>query len=340
MKNYLIAVIALSLLNGCGKKGEDQIIGKWSFSGNITEEISGEAKKIPIVCNLEFKKDSTYKEDCQAKFKDDDAQGTFELSTSGDWIYKKEEKTDGYFLMKPKDLQTKVVDWKQHGSQFSDEMLRLMNKDISKEKEKLTSDSEIKFTVLSEKNGKIFIEISSSTEDEFPIGSFSMEKYDEKKDKVKVTPDPKTASKKEGKSSASVTPDDTRAEAPKAEGPAEQYAVSDKILLDCSTTKHKIIVGENNNGVVTYRSWNKPKNMTEKADVQVSSKSAIQVEGTGPCRHTMMTFRIGKYEYALDDLKGCLESDPPKGAIAHISVNTECDSTSCSKTLSEMYCYR
>lgn len=112
------------------------------------------------------------------------------------------------------------------------------------------------------------------------------------------------------------------------------------VLLNCKTDKHQIIVDEGPSGVVRYRSWNKPRAITEKPDVQVASKSAVSVEGTGPCRHQVMSFRLGKYEYQIDDLKGCSEGEPPKGAVAQLFVNTDCVDSICSKTLADMYCYK
>jgi hypothetical protein len=195
MKNNVFLIILLVVLSGCSKKGEDQVIGKWSFTGIYTDTVDGEEKQLPMVCNLELNKDSTYKENCRIDYKTDEIQGVLGVSVSGDWLFKKEEKSDGFFLMKPKERHEKVVSWQQNGMNFSELMLNEMNEKISL-KEKTTADSEIKFTILSEKNNKLFIQINSSTEDEFPVGSFSMERYDDKTDKLKVLQDAKTSKNK------------------------------------------------------------------------------------------------------------------------------------------------
>ncbi len=233
MKNYIIALIVMALLNGCAKKGEDQLIGKWSFSATVTD---GDDKPQAISCNIDFKKDSTYKEDCLIDYTNDGAKGSMIVSTFGDWIYKKEEKTDGYFLIKPKERGAKVITWKQNELNFSEALLKEMNdQDFLKQKDKLSADSEIKFTVISEKNSKLFIQIDSSSEDEFPIGSFSMEKYDERNDKVKSAPDLKPASKKEGKSQAAAAPDNTIAEAPSASAQQTKNTLSESIETDLAS---------------------------------------------------------------------------------------------------------
>jgi uncharacterized protein YecT (DUF1311 family) len=245
MKNYLIALIVMALLNGCAKKGEDQLIGKWSFSATVTDR---DDKPQAFSCNIEFKKDSTYKEDCLVDYTNDEAKGSMRVSTFGDWIYKKEEKSDGYFLIKPKEREAKVIAWKQKEMNFSEVMLKEMNdQDFFKQKDKLSADSEIKFTVISEKNSKLFIQIDSSSEDEFPIGSFSMEKYDEKNDKVKSSIDSKTPENKVSKPAAS-NPTPSKAEAPDVPVvPAPEINIQPiKPSFDCtkaSTRAEKMVCG-------------------------------------------------------------------------------------------------
>ena len=71
-----------------------------------------------------------------------------------------------------------------------------------------------------------------------------------------------------------------------------------------------------------YRSWNQPKTMQDKPDVDLINDS-IGLLGSGSCRHYVGIFETGNIKYNLSEI-GCTgESEPPDGAIGEIVVEID-----------------
>ena len=78
----------------------------------------------------------------------------------------------------------------------------------------------------------------------------------------------------------------------------------------CKTEKHTIIV--KNDGSL-YRSWNQPKEISDKPDMEVKGGTA-SVQGAGPCVHREFHFKKGGVEFEIDTPAACTEKMPPKDA--------------------------
>ena len=91
--------------------------------------------------------------------------------------------------------------------------------------------------------------------------------------------------------------------------------------MECKTSKHLVIVDETGSpGVFRYRSWNRPKPMTDKPDMEVASGSK-GVEGTGPCRYTEFRFTKGNVAFVVNDDLACTgEEPPPIGSTGRLLV--------------------
>ena len=90
-------------------------------------------------------------------------------------------------------------------------------------------------------------------------------------------------------------------------------------VFRCVTVKHIIIISEPIKGTYHYRSWNKPKAISDKPDMDLKSKE-VSVEGTGACRHTEYSFKTGKVEFSLDDDVSCIEGNPPANAVGNLNI--------------------
>jgi len=71
-------------------------------------------------------------------------------------------------------------------------------------------------------------------------------------------------------------------------------------------------------GKVRYRSWNKPRFVTEKADLEIAPGST-SIEGTGPCSHSIWTFTRGAASYVVSEM-GCMGGEEPPGARGELAV--------------------
>lgn len=101
----------------------------------------------------------------------------------------------------------------------------------------------------------------------------------------------------------------------------------------CDTEKHRIVIDSDQFGNLHYRSWNKPKFVTEKEDMMVK-KGVYNPAGTGVCMDSNWTFRNGDAEYAVTKLGGCAEEGaiPAEATgILHVSV--------AGKLKTEQWCY-
>ena len=94
---------------------------------------------------------------------------------------------------------------------------------------------------------------------------------------------------------------------------------SSEVAFTCNTDKHTIVIEKLDAVNFRYRSWNKPKTMQEKPDMDLKSNDA-SVVGTGPCRHNEYNFKTGKVVFSIDDDLQCVEGKPPQNAIGNLNV--------------------
>lgn len=87
----------------------------------------------------------------------------------------------------------------------------------------------------------------------------------------------------------------------------------------CETAKHHIVLDTSNPNSIIYRSWNKPKALTEKPDMEVLNGKVV-VEGSGKCQYKEFRFNKGKVEFVIDDNIACTEQQPPTGATGSLWV--------------------
>jgi len=99
-----------------------------------------------------------------------------------------------------------------------------------------------------------------------------------------------------------------------------QQVVAQTIAFTCSTNKYKVIIDQpSTTGAYRYRSWNSPKKIDMKPDLEV--KAGIEENsGTGPCRHTEWLFKAGNARFEVSNSASCSENEPPNGAIGSLSV--------------------
>lgn len=97
------------------------------------------------------------------------------------------------------------------------------------------------------------------------------------------------------------------------------YAQTEKELFKCVTEKHTIIISEPAKGTYQYRSWNKPKAVSDKPDMYLKSKG-VSVQGSGVCRYTEYSFKTGKVEFLINDDITCLEGKPPENIVGNLNI--------------------
>ena len=85
-----------------------------------------------------------------------------------------------------------------------------------------------------------------------------------------------------------------------------------KIEFICETDKERIVIDTGAIGAPRYRTWNKPRALTDKPDLEIPNGDQ-QVEGTGVCAYSVWTFTSGATKVIAEGL-GCFGDSPPKGA--------------------------
>ncbi|WP_368229503.1 hypothetical protein [Aeromonas sp. R10-1] len=89
------------------------------------------------------------------------------------------------------------------------------------------------------------------------------------------------------------------------------------ITYQCETKKHMILIDSMPNNLYRYRSWNKPRKITEKPDVEIKDPKAWRPQGTGACSYTLWDFSRGNISYQIDEGSPCGEQSIPdkKGSV-------------------------
>lgn len=88
----------------------------------------------------------------------------------------------------------------------------------------------------------------------------------------------------------------------------------------CNTAKHTIHINQLDSITYQYNSWNKPKSIKDKPDMDITQKNVLSVEGTGVCRYSMYTFKKGDVVFEITDGLGCTEETPPNNATGSLNV--------------------
>jgi len=97
-------------------------------------------------------------------------------------------------------------------------------------------------------------------------------------------------------------------------------AHSTEIALKCDTLKHHILIERLIDTQYTYRAWNKPKDTTQKPDLEISN-GTVDLEGTGVCATSTYTFKKGNLEINVSDNVSCGDNTTPDNASGDVSVS-------------------
>lgn len=99
--------------------------------------------------------------------------------------------------------------------------------------------------------------------------------------------------------------------------------IAGRVEFVCDAEKHRVIVDTDASGAPHYRAWNKPRSLTEKPDMEISSGKK-DYEGSGPCSYTIWTFTSGATKFVVHGLGGCYEDShqPPADARGRLEVST------------------
>lgn len=89
------------------------------------------------------------------------------------------------------------------------------------------------------------------------------------------------------------------------------------VRYQCETKKHMILIDSMHNNLYRYRSWNKPRKVTEKPDVEIKDPKAWRPQGTGACSYILWDFSRGNVSYQIDEGSPCGEQSAPdkKGSV-------------------------
>jgi hypothetical protein len=90
-------------------------------------------------------------------------------------------------------------------------------------------------------------------------------------------------------------------------------------MFICNTKKHRIIVAKQAENVYRYRSWNLPKTVTDKPDMEILQEGELSALGSGVCRHNEFTFNTGNAKITIDD-STCTEADAPKNVVGSLWI--------------------
>lgn len=89
-------------------------------------------------------------------------------------------------------------------------------------------------------------------------------------------------------------------------------------LLECITSKHKVIVEDIGRQKLRYRSWDAGKIETSTPDLQLENGDLLN-DGHGICAYSIYRFRRGKYVYEVSSL-GCTDGSEPRGSKGKLTV--------------------
>lgn len=93
------------------------------------------------------------------------------------------------------------------------------------------------------------------------------------------------------------------------EAPEPSYPL---LKMVCETPKHRIIIDQTGAEQSRYRSWNLPRALSDKPDLEMTGVSSS--EGTGPCRHPVHTFERGDTRITVSE-GGCRPDEWPENNV-------------------------
>jgi hypothetical protein len=96
---------------------------------------------------------------------------------------------------------------------------------------------------------------------------------------------------------------------------------SETVRYVCQTHTHRIVIDTVAHGELRYRSWNRPRSVTELPDLQLA-KGEGTFEGSDVCAYPIYTFKNGGTEYRVTGGLGCFSDTdgPPKDTTGRIDV--------------------
>jgi len=102
---------------------------------------------------------------------------------------------------------------------------------------------------------------------------------------------------------------------------ADPNAKLDKpaLIYTCETKTHRISIEALNNGKYRYRSWNKPKELSDPPDAEIAN-GTLHFEGTGICSYSVYSFTKGDVEYTVSQGLGCTDGKEPDRATGELHV--------------------
>lgn len=93
------------------------------------------------------------------------------------------------------------------------------------------------------------------------------------------------------------------------------------VVFVCRADDHRIVVDRLADGRLRYRSWNRPRTLSDAPDLELTG-GADDFSGTGVCAHHSWTFTSGATEYIVAEA-ACTADVPPAGAIGELSVSVK-----------------
>ena len=116
---------------------------------------------------------------------------------------------------------------------------------------------------------------------------------------------------------------------------SQNGTITPETYFICQTQSHRIVVDAVAGGELRYRSWNKPRALTEAPDLALT-KGEITIEGNR-CGDPVYAFKNGATEYRVEGSLNCYPTleiyAPPKGATGRLEV------TVAGKQAADLWCY-
>ncbi|WP_143136761.1 hypothetical protein [Burkholderia ubonensis] len=103
-------------------------------------------------------------------------------------------------------------------------------------------------------------------------------------------------------------------------------AFANEIVQTCKTPKHTVIVDQISQNKHRYRAWNRPKNIQEKPDLELTSGTSGAM-GSGACDIEIYPFKKGTLEINVNKGVSCSESasEVPENLIGALYVSIKGD---------------
>jgi hypothetical protein len=103
------------------------------------------------------------------------------------------------------------------------------------------------------------------------------------------------------------------------EPPAARVPAEPSLVFVCETQRDRVVIDRKPAGDVRYRSWNRPRPVTETPDLEIAAGSETG-EGTGPCFHTIWTFKSGDATFVVSE-RGCTDDSVPVDVTGFLEVS-------------------